>query len=276
MPVLPMTGRDPYDLDGRVVAITGASSGIGAELARQCAERGARLALAARSEDKLERVAEDCRERGAGALVVPTDVSDEARCEAMVERIADEFGGIDVLVNNAGITMRARFEDIGDLSIFEKIMRVNYLGAVYCTRYALPYLKHRGGQAVAISSLTGKAGVPTRSAYSASKHAMQGFFDSIRVELRDTDMNVLVVSPGFVETPIRQNALDEKGQQLGDRGVDHPEAMPVDVCAAKILRGIEKRKREIVMTPTGKVGQWVKLIAPELMDLVAEKKVGES
>ena len=169
-----------------VVVVTGASAGIGAELARQLAAGGARLALAARDAARLEEVAAECRARGGRALAVPTDVGEEAQCAALVERAVAEYGRLDTLVNNAGISMWARFDEITDLSIFERVMRVNYLGSVYCTHHALPHLKRSRGRIVGVSSLTGKTGVPTRSGYAASKHAMAGFFDSLRIELDGT------------------------------------------------------------------------------------------
>ena len=189
--------------------ITGASTGIGAALARTWASRGDNVVLAARSEDALRELARLC---GSRALAVPTDVTDPKQCEAMVKAAVDRFGGLDVLVNNAGISMWARFRDVTDLSLVERIMRVNYLGTVYSTHYALPHLLASKGLVVGISSLTGKTGVPTRSGYAASKHAMQGFLDSIRIELRGTGVGVLVVSPGFVKTDIRSKVLGTDGK----------------------------------------------------------------
>jgi NAD(P)-dependent dehydrogenase (short-subunit alcohol dehydrogenase family) len=142
-------------------------------------------------------------------------VTQPEACQQLVEKAIATFGQIDSLINNAGISMVTRFDEITDLSIFEQVMQVNYLGAVYCTHYALPYLKASRGLLVAISSLCGKTAVPTRSGYVASKHAMQGFFDTLRIELRGTGVDVLVVSPGFVATDIRERALGANGQPLG-------------------------------------------------------------
>src|SRR5215831_1104573 len=154
----------------KVVVITGASKGIGAELARQLAAKGARLVLAARSEKELEGVAAECREVGAQVVAVRADVTSERECQAIVAGATTAFGQLDVLVNNAGATMWARFEDVQDMSILERIMQVNYMGAVYCTHHALPHLKQSKGRIVGISSLAGKVGVPTRTGYSAAKH----------------------------------------------------------------------------------------------------------
>jgi NAD(P)-dependent dehydrogenase (short-subunit alcohol dehydrogenase family) len=171
----------PGPFTEKVVVITGASRGIGAELAYQLSEQGARLALAARDISRLETVAGQCQARGGEAICIPTDVSEAILCQDLIEGAVKHFGRLDMLVNNAGITMWAKFEEVQDLTIYEKIMRVNYLGSVFCTYYALPYLKQSRGRLVAVSSLTGKAGVPTRSGYAASKHAMVGFFDSLRM-----------------------------------------------------------------------------------------------
>ena len=160
-----------------VTIITGASSGIGEQLALQLAAQGAWLALAARDEARLETVAAECRARGGKSIAIKTDVTDQAQCAAMVARTAQEFGRVDTLVNNAGVGMWARFDEIVDPAFYARIMQVNYLGSVFCTFYALPHLKKSRGRIVAVSSLTGKTGVPTRSGYAASKHAMVGFFD---------------------------------------------------------------------------------------------------
>jgi short-subunit dehydrogenase len=175
-----------------VVVITGASSGIGRELAFQLADQGAWLSLAARNAERLDAAAAQSRERGGKALIVPTDVSQQSQCRNLIERTVAEYHRIDTLINNAGITMWARFEEIQDLSLLEWIMQVNYLGSLYCTYYALPYLKHTRGRIVGVSSLTGKTGVPTRSGYAASKHAMAGFFDSLRIELADDGVSVTI------------------------------------------------------------------------------------
>jgi len=256
----------------KTVVLTGASAGIGAELAVALAKKGANLVLAARDVQALEDVKKRCEGVGAKAIVVKTDVTDPDACKAMIDRAIETFSGIDVLINNAGISMRAHFRDITDLSMFERLMRVNYLGTVYCTHHALPHLEKSRGLLVGISSLTGKTGVPSRTGYAASKHAMQGFLDSLRVELRPTGVDVLVVSPGFVSTDIRTRALGPDGKPRGEDVVEEgSDAMDVDTCVGLIVEGIEKRKREVIMTARAKVGLWVKLIAPSLVDRIAER-----
>jgi NAD(P)-dependent dehydrogenase (short-subunit alcohol dehydrogenase family) len=238
-----------------VIIVTGASAGIGRELALQLADQGAWLALAARRTDELEKVATECRGRGGRALVVPTDVADEALCQTLIDRTVAEFGRIDTLINNAGIPMVARFDELHDLRRFERIMAVNYFGSLYCTYYALPHLKKTRGRIVAVSSLSGKSGVPRVSGYAASKHAMAGFFDSLRIELAGSGVTVTSIYPSFVATGTRQIK---------------PGIMSVETCARLIVTAAERRQREVVMTFQGKLGQWVKLIAPGLVDRLAQ------
>ncbi len=258
---------------GSVVLVTGASSGIGEEIALQLARRGARLALAARGRDDLERVARACRERGGDALVVPTDVGVEAECRAFVTAAAERWGHVDALVNNAGVSMWARFDEIEDTDLFERLMRVNYLGAVWCTHAALGPLEASRGRLVAVSSLTGLTGVPTRTAYAASKHAMRGFFDSLRIELRGTGLSVTVAYPGFVDTWVRRRAVGPDGQPLGESPVQEDRVMSAETCARLILEAADARKRQVVMTARGKAGRWLSLVAPGVVDQMAARAI---
>ena len=260
-----------------VTIITGASTGIGEELAYQLADQGACLVLTARREAELERVAAKVRERGAAAgakvIIVSADVAIESDCKKIIDAALNEFGRIDTLVNNAGMTMWAKFADIKDVSMLARIMQVNYMGAVYCTHYALPHLKASKGRIVGIASLTGLIGVPTRTGYAASKHAMRGFFDSLRIELEDDSVTVTMVYPGFVATGIRENATGADGKPAKIDPVNQDDVMSVDECTTLIVRAIEQRKREEVMTLKGKLGQWLKLIAPGVIDGIAKKAV---
>jgi short-subunit dehydrogenase len=260
-------------MQNNIVVITGASTGIGEELAYQLAQRGAHLMLASRRIDELERVAERARSFGVRVGVCACDVAVESDCKRLADTTVAEFGAIDTLVLNAGVTMWARFSDIKDMSIIERIMRINYLGAVYCTHHALPHLLKSRGRIVGVSSLTGITGVPTRTAYAASKHAMRGFFDSLRIELDETGVSVTMVYPGFVATGIRENATAADGKAAKVDPVDKRAAMSVEECASIILRATESRKREVVMTTKGKIGQWLKLIAPRVIDAMAKKAV---
>lgn len=260
---------------GPVVLITGASSGIGAELARQYAATGARVALAARDAARLEEVATQCRARGGQALVVPGDVSIEADCATIVQCTVAHYGRLDVLINNAGLGSSGRFEEVTDLSIFDTLMRVNYLGSVWCTAHALPHLKHTKGRLVAISSLTGLTGVPKRTAYAATKHAMAGFFDSLRIELGGSGVSVTVVYPGFVFSEINQRALSPDGSVFGERGYQRRkgETMETDACCRLIVRAVARRDRDLVMTWRGKIGRLLKLISPTLVDGIARRVI---
>ncbi len=254
--------------------VTGASSGIGEALCLAYARRGHNVVVAARDLARIEAVAAACEHEGGRGLAVQTDVTEPEQCERLVLRAVERFGGIDVFVNNAGISMWARFEEITDLSIFERIMKVNYLGSVYCTHHALPHLRASRGLIVAVSSLTGKTGVPTRTAYAASKHAMQGFFDSLRVELYGTGVDVLVASPGFVRTGIRERVLGPDGKPRGTSLRDEDKnTMSLEECTRILVRAIDRRERDVLMTRVAKVGQWLKLTAPGLVDRLALRAV---
>jgi short-subunit dehydrogenase len=259
----------------KTVVITGASSGIGRELAYQLAEQGAWLSLAARNGERLATVAKECQARGGKAVAILTDVSEQAQCAQLIQRTVDNYQRIDMLVNNAGITMWADFEEVLDLSFYEQMMRVNYLGSVYCTYYALPFLKKTHGRIVGISSLGGKNGLPKRSGYVASKHAMTGFFDSLRIEIAEYEISVTMIYPGFVATETRERALGADGKPIGKSPVREDEAMPAEDCAQLIIEAAATRKRELVMTWRGKVGLWLKLIAPGVVDRIAQKAILE-
>jgi short-subunit dehydrogenase len=256
-----------------VVVVTGASDGIGREMALQLAGQGAWLALAARDGARLEAVAAECRARGGRAVAVPTDVADEAQCRALIDRTVAEYGRLDTLVNNAGISMWARFDEVTDLSPFQRMMQVNYFGSLYCTHAALPHLKKSRGRIVGVSSLTGRAGVPTRSGYAATKHAMAGFFDSLRIELEDDGVTVTMVYPGFVSTGIRQRAYGPDGQPLRASPVREGEVMTPEECARQTIAAMASRRRELIMTMRGKVGAWIKLIAPGVVDRIARRAI---
>ena len=259
----------------RVFILTGASEGIGAELALALARRGHSLVLAARSEDRLCEVADRCQRSGAKAIAVRTDVTVEEDCRRLVERALEAFGRIDVLVNNAGLSMHATFDEISDWSTYERLWRVNCLGTINCTRFAWPYLKaapgKRGGQIVGISSLAGRTGVPGRTTYCASKFAQTGFLEALRIEAAEQGITVTIVYPGLVATEIRRHGLNGKGHTAGVSGLVETGAMPVDECARQIVRAIQGRRRELVMTAKGRIGLWLKLLAPGWVDNQARR-----
>lgn len=262
-------------LTGRSVLLTGASQGIGRALALELAGRRARLMLAARDVAALEQAAAECRQRGAEARVVRCDVAEPADAQAAVRATLEAFGGLDVLVNNAGIGMLARFEDVHDLGLFERVMRVNYLGCVHLTHFALPELKKSRGRIAVVASLAGLTGVPTRTAYAASKHAVFGFFDSLRIELRASGVTVTLLAPDFVVSEIHRRALGPDGRPLGQSPMQESRIMTAEACAARIARAIEGRERLVVMSPRGRLGRFVRLFAPGLIDRIAERAVRE-
>ena len=252
----------------QVVVITGASSGIGAALAHHLGGMGAKLVLAARRADRLEAIAAEY----AGAIAVPTDVTDSAACERLIQRTIEAHGRLDVLVNNAGITMQAAFEDVTDLSVFHKLMNVNYFGAVYCTHYALPYLKASRGMLLGVSSLLGKVGGPYRSGYAASKAAMERFYDSLRMELMGSGVAVGIVSPNFVESEIHSHMLGADGQANMQR--QFKIRYTADECAEIIVDAIQHRKRDVIAgTTLEQLAPLIKFIAPGYVDQVARKQM---
>jgi short-subunit dehydrogenase len=257
----------------KVVVVTGASSGIGKALCLALAAQHPRLVLAARDEEQLRSTATACAERGAETLVVKTDVAIEAECRDLVRRAVERFGALDVLVNNAGIGMIARFDELQDLSVYERLMRVNYLGSLYPTFHALPHLKRSRGLIVAVASLAGLTGVPTRTGYSASKHAVIGFFDSLRVELLGSGVDVTVVAPDFVVSEIHRRAVGPAGEPLGPSPMQEGRIMTAERCAERILRAMERRERLLVMSLRGKLGRFVRLFLPGLIDRVALRAV---
>jgi short-subunit dehydrogenase len=259
-----------------VTILTGASEGIGAELARQLARPGAHsqgrpvaLVLAARNADKLQAVARACEALGATVLVRPTDVGVEADCRGLIADPLAQFGRIDTLVNNAGMSAHAELAEVTDMGWYEDLMRINLWGSAWCTHAALPHLKSSRGLIVAVSSLAGLVGVPGRTAYSATKFAMNGFFESLRVELLPFGVGVTIAYPGVVATDIRRRGYNAQGKAAGKSGLDEAGAMPVETCARLIVVGMAGRQRDVVMSFKGKLGRWMKLIAPALVDRMA-------
>ncbi len=257
-----------------MVILTGASSGIGRELAILLARAGSHLVLAARDAERLAGVAAECRAAGAASAEwVLADIADEAQCRALIERSVELHGRVDVLINNAGMTMWSLFRDLETLEPFRRLIDINYLGAVYCTHAALPWLEKSRGRIVAVSSLTGKTGVPTRSGYAASKHAMVGFFDSLRIELLETGISVTLACPDYVATPTRERGYGADGQPVGESPVREAEIQSAADCARQIFVAAARRKREIIGSRRGKIGQFLKVFWPSLVDRIALRAV---
>jgi len=259
----------------RVVIITGASEGIGRALALVLAAQAPRLVLAARNAERLDELVQACRAAGADAIAVPTDVSDESACRRLIEAAVGQHGRIDVLVNNAGSTMWGRFDALASSDIFERLLRVNFLGAVYCTRYALPHLRETRGRIVAVASVAGFTGLPERSAYAASKHAVVGFFDSLRIELAGTGVSVTVVAPDFVASQHHRRAIGADGAPLGTTPMQESRIMSAEECARRIVPAIERRQRLLVTSTRGKLARWLKLVAPPLVDRLAADAIAK-
>jgi short-subunit dehydrogenase len=260
-----------------VVIITGASAGIGRALALKLAGERSRVVLAARRAERLELLANECIQLGGQALAVPTDVADEIQCKNLVERTVQKFGRLDMLINNAGLAVGSQFEELPDLALFKHVMDVNFYGAVYCTYHAIPYLKQTQGRIVAVSSLGGKMPIPYNTSYIASKYAMHGFYDSLRMELVKHNVSVSVICPYWVITEFHEDQLDKTGTPRGSRGrlLYSKKMMTAGRCADIILRAARQRKREVLMGP-GRVGVWLKLIAPRFLDWVTIKLFLES
>jgi short-subunit dehydrogenase len=251
----------------QAVIITGASSGIGEALALRLAAEGAWLGLAARRADRLEALAEACRARGARTLPIPTDVTDEGACRALVEQTLREFGRVDMLVNNAGLSVVAKFGDLHDLDLFRYVMSVNFYGALYCTFHALPHLIESRGRLVNISSLGGKLAIPYNSGYVASKFALGGLSDSLRLELAHSGVSVTLICPYWVVSEFHESYLDRDGRPKGPAGraLYTRRTMSAYACAAITLEAARRRRREVLMGP-GKLVRWLQALAPELAD----------
>jgi len=256
--------------------ITGASSGIGRALAVRCAEQGAHVFLNGRQRESLESTASACRKFGGIVAFDTGDVSSRSVCARLVELTVSHLGGLDVLICNAGVSMWSRLEDVEDTEVFDYLMQVNYLSVVYLCREALPHLRRNQGMIVGVSSLAAKTGVPTRSGYCASKAAATAFLEALRIEVAPA-VKVLVVFPGMVATAFRARSLGPDGSPIGNSPRDESRAtMSVDRCVDLILKGIQRERREVVMTFQARVGAWLRLIAPGVVDAMAKKSVKEA
>ncbi|MFH1026432.1 MAG: SDR family oxidoreductase [Pseudomonadota bacterium] len=251
----------------KTVIVTGASSGIGKALTLQLADEGAWLALAAREVQRLDSLVLECQQRGGKAIAIPTDVADESQCCTLIQRTQETYGRIDMLVNNAGMAIVSKLEDLPDLHQFKQVMDVNFYGMVYCTYYALPYIKEAGGRIVNVSSLGGVMAIPFNTSYIASKFAVNGFSDSLRMELTKAGVSVTVICPYWVVTEFHERYLDKNGKPKGPAGraIYTNKTMTANRCAQIILKAARRRKREVLMGP-GRMVVWLKLIAPNLTD----------
>lgn len=253
-------------LNNKIVIITGASSGIGKSLAHEFARRGANLVLAARQYVTLCEIAQQLQEQyKIKALAVQCDVTSEEDCRHLINQTKATFGQVDVLINNAGISMRALFKDV-DVQVLRTLMDVNFWGAVYCTKYALPEITKTKGSIVGVSSIAGYKGLPGRTGYSASKFAMNGFLDSLRVENLKTGVHVMTACPGFTASNIRNTALNKDGNQQGESSMHEEKMMTSEEVAKRIADGVENRSRTLIMTGQGKLTVLLSKILPAKLD----------
>lgn len=253
----------------KTIVVTGASSGIGKALALRLADEGAWLALAARHAQRLETLAIECQQRGGKAVAIPTDVADEPQCRTLIQRTKETYGHIAMVINNAGMDVVSKLEDLPDLHLFKQVMDVNFYGTVYCTYYALPYLKETRGRIVNVSSLGGVLAIPFNTSYVASKFAINGFSDSLRMELTKSGVSVTVICPYWVVTEFHERYLDKDGQPKGPAGraIYTEKMMTADQCAQIVLKAARQRKREVLLGP-GWMGVFLKLTAPNLVDKI--------
>jgi len=253
----------PDFFQNKVIAVTGGSDGIGKALVDALIQRGAKVATCGRSQEKLYDL--QVRHSGKPLHTLVTDVSNLNDCKNFIDSTISTFGGIDILINNAGISMRALLED-ADIDVIRKVMKINFFGTLYCTKLALDSVIKNKGSIVGVSSIAGFRGLPGRSGYSASKFAVNGFLESLRTELRDKGVNVMWVCPGFTTSNIRNVALNSKGQSQGESPMDESKMMSAEECARHILRAIEKRKRTLVLTFNGKRTVFMNKFFPSLAD----------
>lgn len=236
----------------KVVVITGATSGIGKALVYEFAGKGSKCVIGARNHQKLTEIAEDIKLKGGEIAFAQTDVTNEIDCKNLILTAMEQFGRVDVLINNAGISMRALFVD-ADIKVLKQVMDINFWGTVYCTKYALPYILEQKGSVVGVSSIAGIKGLPARTGYSASKFAMGGFLECIRIENLKKGLHVLVAYPGFTASNIRNTALAADGSQQGESPRDEQKMMSSEEVAAHIYKAVLKRKNTITLTTEGKM-----------------------
>jgi dehydrogenase/reductase SDR family member 7B len=262
---LPLSSAE--DMKDNVVIITGATSGIGKALAMEFGKHGSRVVITGRRAEELKSVEAELTKQGVLVLAVKSDVSIEEDAKRIVEETLVRFGRIDVLINNAGISMRAMFEEV-QLDVFKKVIDINFFGTVYCTKYALQHIIQTKGSVVGISSINGKRATPARTAYSASKYAMEGFLEALRMEVMKKNVHVLSVCPWFTSSNIRNVALTANGKPQGDSPRDESSMMSAEETASYIYKAVVRRKRDLILTYKGKLAVTLTKLFPALMDKI--------
>ncbi len=251
----------------KVVIITGASSGIGKALAYEFSRRGSKIVIGARNKEHLADIAQDINQKGGDVIFAITDVSNEIDCKNLINTAIDHYGKVDILINNAGISMRALFEKT-DLKVIKRLMDVNFWGAVYCTKHALPHILAQKGSVVAVSSIGGIKGLPARTGYSASKFAMDGFMESLRGENLKNDLHVLIAYPGFTASNIRNTSLSGTGDQQGESPRNEGNMMTAEEVAQHIYKAVARRKNKIILTMQGKMLTSINKFFPDMLDRI--------
>jgi short-subunit dehydrogenase len=252
----------------KVVVITGGTDGIGRALVDYFLKQESKVSTCSRTHDKLYNLTTEYAGKPLHTLV--TDVSNEADCIRFINSTIETFGDIDILINNAGISMRSLVEDV-DTEIIQRVMGVNFFGSIYCTKAAIPSIKNTKGIIVGVSSIAGYRGLPGRSAYSASKHALNGWLEALKLELKHYGVHVMWVAPGFVKSSIRSTALNKEGGKVNNSTLEEDKLMTAEQCAVIIAKAIEKRKRSVTMTFLGKMTVFLNRFFPKMADKKVEK-----
>lgn len=249
----------------KVVVITGGSSGIGKALAEEFGRKGSRILITGRNVDELNNVVAELAAKKIDIAGFRADVSIEDDNRLMAEEAIRRFGRIDILINNAGISMRALFSEV-DLDVVKKVMDINFYGVIYATKYCLPEIIRNNGSVIGISSIAGFRGLPGRTGYSASKFALNGFLEVLRTELLKTGVHVLTACPGFTASNIRRRSLNRDGHQQGDSPRQEEKMMTAEECARHIYNATVRRKRTLILTTQGKLAVWLNKWFPSLAD----------
>lgn len=261
-------------MERKVAIITGASSGIGQALALKYGKEGYAVVLAARSLDKLTSTADFINRNGGKALAMYCDVSNPEDCKKLIDETVLQFSKINVLVNNAGISMRSVFGET-DIKVMQQLIQVNFMGCVFCTRYALEYIIKEKGSVIGISSIAGYRGLPGRTGYSASKFALRGFLQSLRLENRKHHLHVMEASPGYTQSNIRKAALTKDGSIQGETPLEEEKIMSSEKAAEIIFNAMNSRKDEVIMTRQGKLVVWFSKMFPRFVDYMIYRNIGK-
>ncbi len=259
----------------KIVLITGGSSGIGKALAFAFGKQGACIVFSGRNEASLIETHQELLGQGIDNQYFVGDVAKDQDNKEMVDLAIDKYGKIDILINNAGITMRSLFEDMENLDVIKKVMDINFYGTVSMTKYALPHIKKQKGSIVGISSIAGYRGLPVRTGYSASKFAVNGFLEALRTELLKTDVHILTACPGFTSSNIRFSALDGTGHETGETVRDEEKMMTSDEVAEEILNAVIRKRRELILTSKGRWTVFLNKWLPGVTDFIIYKALSK-